>query len=578
MPDPSRVAIVRALGNVLEQQSAAYLIQLLQDPTNSDSVHKAAAEALGEMTGLQDYGPDLQRWLQWWKDNQNKTPDQWRADLLASRAREDNRLKQHYAQLSSNTRQLVRRLYSATPDDKKEDMLVSYLTDSSSPENRMAGAQLVTDDFEDNRPISPAVKQHLRQLIGDSDRDVRDAVIEALGNINDQEAAPVLIAQLSRETDSQIRVKIASALGRMNNLAAVPALLDMLDSSYYREASAAADALARLGEQLRTTNPALARQATDKLQKILDTKSTDPSAGDLRANCVRALAEMGDARSLNTFIHLTQARRKRRRSHRRAAWPRGIEKSRRRCDDHRRSERSQARGAIGRRPGSGARRWICASRIPVRNARARNRPARARAAVWVDLQKIFKTGSVEDLAPWPDRFKNDPEKRLVALRAFRDALVTANKNQDAALVEQDIGETLMNLTPKRAAEAVDSFQKAMNYWSQEGKNQAGVDAALDGLVGDMLDALLYLKKYPEAADFSAAQIKISSAYVPTVGAKLKIEAQQLEKSGDNDDAKNLINAALKISWPPESHYQIDLKQTLDEINSRAATPTPKAGQ
>jgi HEAT repeat protein len=575
LPDGSRVKIVTAMGNVLEQRAADYLIGVLKDQSNySGQVRAAAANALGEMTGLVDNGQDLQRWQQWWQTNQNKPQDQWQADLLATRSRQAAQIKQRYTGLKEAIKNLVRSTYSLTPPDRKEATLLRYLAPDQVPEIRTAGANLVAQDFTDNRVIPPTVLQRLREMISDSDREVREAVIDTLGNINDQQAAPALITQLGHETDLQTRLEIASALGRMNNLAAVPVLLEMLDHNYFAEASAAADALAKLGEKLRQNDPPLARQATDALQRTLDTRSADPSAGDLRANCVRALAELADPRSLGTFMNLltpteTDA------VH--VAALRGLQLLNNPdsldhitpfLSDTNVAVQLQAAQALENLAGFAQADQLYGMLAPPTDPRVRD-------AVWQDLQKIFKTGTVEQLNIWPDRFKNDPEKRLVALQALRAALVRENKDsQVIAGEDQDIGDTLKELTPKRLDDAVQSYQRALDYWSSAGKNQPGGDAKLDALVGAMLDTLLEGKKYQEASDFSATQLKISKTYEHTVGAKLKNEAQRLKDAGDPTDARQLIEAALKIPWPENSSYLGDLKDVLDQLN--AASPTPAA--
>ncbi len=573
LPDGSRVKIVTAMGNILEQRAAGYLIKVLQDQSNSGPVRAAAANALGEMTGLVDNGQDLQRWEQWWQENQNKPADQWQADLLASRSRESAQIKQRYAGLKAATPNLIRSFYSLTPDDRKKDTLLKFLGADQIPEYRIAGANLVLQDFEDQHAIPPDVVLRLRKMIADSDPEVREAVIDTLGNINDQQAAPDLIAQLGRETDLQTRLEIASALGRMNNLAAVPALIQMLDQSLFAEASAAADALAKLGDRLRQENPAEARAATDALQRIFDTKSTDPAAGDLRPNCVRALAELADPRSMHTFMQTVNNQSET--DAVRIAALRGLQQLNNPDALHIITEalseskpeiQLQAARAMENLAGFAQADLLYGMLAPPTDPRVRD-------AVWKDLQKIFKTGNSADLNPWPDRFKDDPEKRLIVLQDLRDALQREGKDEQVALYDQDIGATLMELSPKHVDEAVQNFQAALDYWSNKGKDQGGVTTKLDALVGQMLDALLSGQKYQDAADFAAKQLKISPAYEDTVGAKLKNEAQRLKRASDAPHARQLIEAALKIDWPANSHYPTDLKDTLDQLN----TPTPHTG-
>jgi HEAT repeat protein len=569
LPDGSRVAIATAMGSVMEQEAARSLMGVLQDQTNSEQVRAAAADALGEMTGLYENGQDLQRWQLWWDANKSKSKDQWQADLLASLSREAKQIKP----LKDDIQQLVRANYSLTSPDRKESALLRYLgPDPNTPEMRMAGADLVAEDFEDGRPIPDSVHQRLRELIDDSDPDVRNAVIDTLGNINDQEAAPALIAQLGRENDVRIRLKIAAALGRMNNLSAVPVLLKMLDDTYFAEASAAADALAKLGDRLRQANPQLAREATDDLQKTLDNRSADPSAGDLRVNCVAALAELADPRSLNTFllvlkpgesdaVHIAALR-----GLQNLKDPNSVPAITEYLKDPNPAVQLQAAEALENLGNFDLADQLYGMLGPPTDPHVQD-------AVWKDLQNIFKNGSVEDLNIWPDHFKDDPEKRLVALQALRAALVRENKDpQVVADEDQDIGDTLKQLTPKRLDEAVQSYKRALDYWSDKGKNQPGGDAKLDALVGAMLDTLLLGRKYSDAADFGAKQLNINKEYESTVGAALLNEAARLKKAGDTDGARQLIEAALKIPWPQNSHYPDDLKQILDDLGAPATAP------
>jgi hypothetical protein len=203
-----------------------------------------------------------------------------------------------------------------------------------------------------------------------------------------------------------------------------------------------------------------------------------------------------------------------------------------------------------------------------------NTNPQVRNAVWQDMVKIFKSGKSEEINPWPDQFKNDHEKRLIVLKALRDALDREGKKEQVAYTDQNIGDASMELTPKRAEDAAKSYQAALDFWSTEGKNQPGSDSHLDALTGSMLDALLASKKYQDAADFAAKQLKVSPAYEETVGRKLKTEAQQLHDAGDDANARQLINAAFKtVPWPEKSRFKDDMQTTLDQINAKTP-PAP----
>ena len=65
---PPRVAVIRAMGRLVDKRAAASLIDLLNNDDNA-TVRDAAADALAEMTGYSRFGHDVQRWNQWWNQN-----------------------------------------------------------------------------------------------------------------------------------------------------------------------------------------------------------------------------------------------------------------------------------------------------------------------------------------------------------------------------------------------------------------------------------------------------------------------------------------------------------------------------
>jgi HEAT repeat protein len=572
LPDPARMAVLRAMGSLSDKRVAAYLMDVLTRPDENRSVQNAAADALGELTGLSDKGLDHQRWQQWWDGNRNKSQAQWQADLLNDRSREARQVKQRYTQLTGELQNLLAQQYALIPEAKKSDALIGYLT-SAVPEIRADGVALVLLDFiNTSQPIPEPVRAQLRAMIGDSDRNVRLEVADALWTINDRAAAEPLIHQLEQETDSQVKDKIATALGRINDLKAVPALLKMLEASHFEDAAAAARALADLGGKLRQDDPASATKTADALLAKLDATNGVSGSDDLRAACLSALATLRDPRAMETFMKMLGQGQT---SNMRRAALRGL-------------------GELGDPKADEA----IAEQLTDPDAGIRLEAARAltntatfaqaeqfyrmldpnvepdpdvRSAVWTDLDKLLHTGTSQQINGWPDRFRNDPEKRLEILYALRDAQAKDKDDYQLAITHQNIGETLMKLQTPRPDEAADNFQLALNYWRGEGKDQGGADTMLDGLVGQTVDALLAAKKYPEAAAFAAKQIAVSPQYQQTVGSRLKNEADRLRLAGDTAAATLLIDNALKMSPPLGSKYQDDLKQIRSDIN-RPAPP------
>ena len=238
--DKVRTAVIRAMGGMNEKRAAEYLIGLLLQANQSAGVRTAAADALGDLTGLRELGEDRQRWQQWWANNSGKNEQQWQADLLVSRSREATRLRKRYADLTDAISSLLASQYSLLPPQQQATAMLGYLK-SPIPEIRRFGAQQIGMDFSvlQQKPSNTVLDQ-LRSMIGDSDRDVRLDVIQTIGALNDSTSASSLINQLAIENDPGVRVQIARALGRSNDLRAVPELIRLLNDPLIEVGTASA--------------------------------------------------------------------------------------------------------------------------------------------------------------------------------------------------------------------------------------------------------------------------------------------------------------------------------------------------
>ncbi len=585
LPDRSRVAIVKAMGGIVEKPVAEYLMQTLTNtkPTNpneSQTVQDAAADALAEMTGLTDNGRDRQRWQQWWAGEAAKPSDRWRTDVLGNRVRQFNQLKRRHSELTENLQSILSQEYEATPEAQRPEKLLRYLDAQAAPELRVAGAKQVSDDFLNHtRPIPEAVRQRLRALVGDSDRDVRQAVIDALGDINDRGAAAALITQLEQETDPLIKRKIAAALGRIDDLAAVPALLEMLKDPFYEDDAAAAGALAGLGDKLRQENAPLAKTTVEALQRMLDDPRTaDPAALQLRAACVKALATLADPASAETFRKLLRPNES---DDVRLAALRGLGAVAQPVDaaviaaeltDSKPEIRLAAAQAL-----KNVATFAQADELYQMLDPTQEHDERVRQAVWDDLKKVFAGGTAAQLGEWPDRF-TDLDEKLAAQMALANALERAQNDPDMADqladTRQDIGETLMRLNPPQPGEAAKNFQRALDYWqAPQGKNRLGGRVRPNALVTETIEAMLKDRQYDQAITFAQQELSISNAYQDSVGPAIKDEASRLQAAGDAA-ATPLVDAALKMIPALDAKYQADLQQTQSELAAHPAGARP----
>jgi HEAT repeat protein len=151
--------------------------------------------------------------------------------------------------------------------------------------------------------------EQLETILGMLINEGSDGAAEALGEIGDSRAVPVLIDALKDE-NSGVQNSAAGALGKIGDVSAVPALIDALNNKNWRMQYRAAWALGNIGvndEQLETIIQMLRhgdeytrRGIAEALGEIGDSRAVDPLMGLLddpkaRRVALNALKKLGKA-------------------------------------------------------------------------------------------------------------------------------------------------------------------------------------------------------------------------------------------------------------------------------------------
>jgi lipopolysaccharide biosynthesis regulator YciM len=204
-----------------------------------------------------------------------------------------------------------------------------------------------------------------------------------------------------------------------------------------------------------------------------------------------------------------------------------------------------------------------------------------RSAAWQVLQGWIPSLEEQDLATLADALKTgDPNKRLVALEAFRDQLAKDAQsatddskrhqiNDALAAQRQNVADTMMDVG--QYAAAADQYQQALTYW----KANDGKPDVIDTLSGNVVRALLKAGKYSDAATFASAVIQeyngdaTMEVTQETVSREFLLAAQDLYASNDPnsyDRANDLFGVIKKMSPPLQGSYP----QRLDELEQQFA--------
>lgn len=575
--DPSRFAVISAIGSIPTRRSAEFLVSLLQNPDESGAIRDAAGQALFEMTAVVNVTGDPAFWIQWWSGVARKSEAEFRADLLVSRSARFDRLRQSYERLTSELATVLAEEYRKAAPAARLELLQQYLR-STEPQVRAAGAHIVRNDALDNKPPAGPVREQLRAMIGDSSTEVRVAVASALATINDAEALEPLLAQLSIEPDPAVRAQIARALAPINDTRAVPVLLAMLNDPSIPAARAAAEALKQLGAKLRDSDPAEAQTAATQLRDVLQKRATTPDAADFREDLVDAMVPLRQPELAEVFRGLLDGQRGEGPEVRRLAL-RGLGELRNTTDvavflsaleDPSERVRLEAVQALAQNPALADNTEPLRRRIDPQDERDES----VRAAAWNALLQVFAELPPAQLQVWSDRLKSDPARRQWPLKALAEQQLKSGDEDGLATTRHDLGSVLMELGEYR--EAAECFGLALEY--KKARNVG--TAIIDSLLADRLKALLLAKDFAGAVGFAASTIAENGANQTIVGPLIKDEAERLRENGASDAAQELIAAAKTMQPPLNEKYQDALaaiQKSIEEPPNKPDAPGSQPG-
>jgi len=571
VPEPRRIPAIRALGTLNDKDTAEFLMTVLRgaDPRISPQLSDAAADALGDMTGLTEFGRDVGQWERWWRGQQDKSPEQFLAERRAEREGSARQAIERLKIATQSIDRMVEDHHRPISDPKLRDAdILGYLNDPS-PEFRAAGARLVNQDFNAGLPIAPAVVARLRELIGDSSPDVRRRVAGAIAAVNDTGAAKSLIAQLRREKIEPVKAALMQALAPTKNIAAVPELIQFLEDPAFQVSEAAAWALKELGPEIAKT-PDLARQVANALQRTIDRTNNTRGADRLREYVTEAMIPLKDTSLVQILFTLLVDRAGNTTNTRNSAIralgamnaPAKLQAdiAVRLADTLGDAEKgvrlevAKALGIVGSPAQAGA----------LYNAMGPGEPDEAvREAAWKSLSSLFDQFDVNTLALWAEqRFPNSPDKQLTAYLTLNKKLIPLGppSAETLAVVQQNIGALYLNPKIDKPDEAIPYLLGALNYWS--GKPGGVVNTVQDLCI----QAYLRSKQYKAAVQFAAEQINKNAQNTDAMGGAILQEVNRLNRANQLQPALQLLTEAQTL---PIKGFYLDQFKELDKgIRSR----------
>lgn len=587
---PSRTALIRLLGQVVQKPVAQTLVSIINDPTEDPPTRSAAADALQELSGQVNNGTSAPKWNAWLEARQAKAPADWRVQVLAEQhpllERTADQSREQLRQFKSRVQTLLANEYDRLPMPDKPKVLLGYLNDPD-PNVREIGAALVPTAVGYGQPITEDIHARLIDLIGDADPEVRREAAAAIATLADKNALGAILRQLSVENNDPTKIALLRALAKgIGNATAIPLVRRMVQDESPPVAAEAANTLKALAP-LVAADPAAAAALFDDLKTVLTNRtgppgqpSQDPGAEELRVAIIGAMARLARSDQTSAMDVFPALLNQNERWRTRRAALAGLSVLGEPASDVIAQElepniepdpavRVAAATALGD-VGSFA---YAANRLDASSRGPAEPDKSVQEAAWKAFQTLLPnpSTSTRELSQWADLFhrRREPEREVVVRRELARKLESPDEARDLATERQRIGELYLN-DLKQPGEAVPYLRDALIYWEA---NQAPMQTVVN-LVHESMQALVQSGQYHDAVRFGEQEIRRKQENQLEVGPVLWHAAEALIDKGDPAsyrDAAVLIQESLAMSPALDGRYRDELENLRQRLPASAST-------
>ncbi len=288
-----RVAAIRCLGRLAQDKSAvSSLIEQADDAPKSIQI--AILSALSD--AAQERFGTIAEAKAWWSENRNLTDTQWQR-------RNNSALQRRYIAAVATQSEVTQRLAGliradflrATEADRPKALLT--LLEDDLPAIRELALDLVNTWITDRKEIGADIRSRLGELIDDPEVAIRRRASKMVGDLRLTAEASRVAAAIERETDPEVRAALIDAAGRLDDRTFVEILIPRLNDDSAIVVSAAAGALSNLArrgfgkaEDIEAVSTALAGRL-----------SSAPRTDELRARLLAAMSVVA-SESLRAII------------------------------------------------------------------------------------------------------------------------------------------------------------------------------------------------------------------------------------------------------------------------------------
>ena len=588
---PSRLAVIRAMGRVVQKPVAETLVGIVTDSTEDAPIRVAAGEALQTLGGVPVNGSDSRLWSAWWAARQADSPLVWRTRVLAEQhawiESDDDRAREQVRQFKASVRRLLLNQYTVAPAQDRARIWLSFLNDPDA-DVREIGASILPEAVQSGYPITDEVHRRLIDLVSDPSAEVRLQAVQSVTALADPNALDPILTQIQVESNPQVKVSLLRAVGQpgIGSVRALGVLEQALREVSPETAAAAAGAIRSLAPEIRT-NSGEARDLSAVLQDALQQRTGPPGepnndAGsvELRDALIGAVAALSGPDAPDSLVNWFNGLLSQNESPRaRRAALEGLAGLGERSADiiaHQLQLDAEPDPAVRQAAATalGAVKSFGYAAQLDRSSQPQHEPdPHVREAAWKALQSLFplKTTTARELRDYADLFerRKEVEHEVAALRELERKLETDGDAQSLAITRQREGEAYLQL--HEPSEAVPSLRQALAFWEAR---QAQSETIVN-LVNKLMAALLQSGQYHDAVKFGEQEIRRDPTNQTEVGPDLWHEAERLIKKGDPTslkDAATLIQESLSMSPPLDETFRDQLSGLRQNLPAPTTTP------
>ncbi len=237
--------VLRASVQADESIGTATIVADMLDHDDSKLANEAVSQ-FGQLAAIPF--DDVAEAKEWWKANRTLPETQWLAEVAQRRLAQLQKARKRNAELMTRLVDTHREFYLAASEAERAARLVSLLK-APMLELRLLGFDLIDAMVIDQKEVPQPAREELLRRLGDSNKNVRARAATLIGNLRIKQALPVLLEAMATEESLKCRNAIINALGRLDDPAAIAPLLDYVASDPDGSLSAAISALSQLARK-----------------------------------------------------------------------------------------------------------------------------------------------------------------------------------------------------------------------------------------------------------------------------------------------------------------------------------------